>query len=407
MRTLSRHWLSTIIAALLLVKTALTFNCQAEPTPLVSGNNSFAFDLYSHLNGQPGNLFFSPFSISMCLGMTYAGSRDNTETQMRVALHFPDLPNATSPAFATLQQQLDEEKKRDGIQLDIANALWASRGDSFLPAFMKSAADDFQANIKRAGFFTSAESARVEINNWVAGKTHDKIGEILPPGSLDKETKLVLVNAIYFNARWANPFQKINTSPQPFHLSATTQTNAVFIRKTESALYGASGDMQIVEIPYAGKEISMMILLPSQHEEIAGIEKQLSADNLENWANELRPSQVQIELPKFTLESHFKLRETLAGMGMSEAFSPAAANFSGMDGVGNLYISQVFHQAWVEVSEEGTEAAAATAVQMRPRGMRHPQNAVFRADRPFLFLIRDRTSGTVLFMGRVADPTLR
>jgi serpin B len=372
---------------------------------LVSGNNAFAFELYARLSEKPGNLFFSPFSISMCLGMTYAGAHGETETQMRDVLHFSDEPYIIPSSFAKLQQKLDEEKRRDGIQLDIANALWAENGGQFFPGFMKIAKDQYQAEIKRSDFLGDADGARREINDWIASKTHDKIQDILRPGSLDAPTTLVLVNAIYFNAAWALRFLPTSDFPEPFSVSTDTRAKAMCMHKIDTTFYAADDNVQVLDMPYVGEEISMMILLPAKIDGLAQIEKQLSPDVVDGWVRQLAKTKVQITLPKFKMESRYSLTGTLAKMGMSDALKPGKADFSGMDGSRKLYISEAIHQSWVNVSEEGTEAAAATVVTMG-RGASNNHAVEFRADHPFLFLIRDRISGVILFIGRVADPTL-
>ncbi len=302
-----------------------------------------------------------------------------------------------------LQQQVGRRKTRDGIQLDIANALWAEKGGQFFPVFMKIAKDQYQAEIKRADFLGGDDSARREINDWVASKTHDKIQDILKPGSLDATTALVLVNAIYFNAPWALRFLPTSDFSEPFSVSADTRVKAMCMHKADAVFYAADDQVQVLDMPYVGEEISMMIFLPARIDGLAQIEKQLSPAIVDGWVRQLSKSEVQITLPKFKMESRYSLTGTLAKMGMSDAFKPVA-DFSGMDGTRKLYISDAIHQSWVNVSEEGTEAAAATVVAM-PRGASNNHAVEFRADHPFIFLIRDRISGTILFIGRVANPT--
>ncbi len=377
----------------------------AQTSLLVDGNTAFALDLYRVLSDTPGNLFFSPYSISTCLAMTYAGARGDTETQMGRVLHFSEGQKRLRSSFAELQLELHDAEKQKGIQLDIANALWAQQGEPFLPAFLKIAHNDYRANVNQADFKTSADAVTRKINLWVAQKTHDKIQNILPPGSVNDLTRLVLANAIYFKGLWTSPFDKAATSTQPFHLSQKSQANALLMHHFENVKYTEYNDFQAVEMSYTGDVLSMTILLPRQIDAIGQLEKQLRPAFLDRVFAKMRKQKVEIFLPRFKLESGFKLNDTLAKMGMPDAFGPKA-NFSGLDGTRKLYISSVFHKAWAEVTEEGTEAAAATVVEIRAMAiaMRPPPPPVFRADHPFIFLIRDTRSGGLLFAGRLADP---
>jgi serpin B len=391
-----------------LISLGLAAGAQAAQTQsLVEGNTAFALDLYARLGGAPGNLFFSPYSISTCLAMTYAGARGDTETQMSQALHFSKNQKQLHSAFGQLQQQLNDAAKQKGIQLDIANALWAQQGEPFLPAFLKIATDDYQANVKQADFKTGAEAAAREINRWVAKKTRDKIQNILSPDSLNEATRLVLANAIYFKGLWQSPYEKSATSTQPFHLSSKSQADAPLMHHVEEVRYTGNDDFQAVELPYIGDQLSMVILLPRQIDALGQLEKQLSPAFLARLLDHMKLQQVEIFLPRFKLDSGFGLNDILAKMGMPNAFGPRA-DFSGLNGrTQDLLISDVFHKAWVEVTEKGTEAAAATVIGMESASLREsrpPPPPVFRADHPFFFLIRETRSGSLLFVGRLADP---
>jgi serpin B len=382
----------------------------AETKLLVEGNTAFAFDLYARLSSAPGNLFFSPYSISTCLAMTYAGARRDTETQMARVLHFSKGDARLHFSFGELQQQLNEAAKQKGIQLDIANALWAQKGHPFLPAFLKIAKNNYQANVNQADFKTSdasADAVRREINRWVAQKTQDKIQDILSPGDVNKDVKLVLANAIYFKGAWASPFEKAATTTQPFHPSTNSQTDVRLMFQLADCNYTANADFQAVELPYSGDELSMVILLPRQIDALGQMENQLNPAFLARLLAQMKKQNVEIFLPRFKLESRFELNDTLAETGMPDAFNPWKADFSGINGLRqDLYIFGVYHKAWAEVTEEGTEAAAATAVVLGDSVVAKspPPPPVFRADHPFVFLIRDTRSGSVLFIGRLADP---
>ena len=377
----------------------------AQTQPVVQGNTAFALDLYGQFKASPGNLFFSPYSISTALAMTYAGARGNTEKQMAQVLHFDGEQGEISSAFGELQRQLSEASKGQGIELNIANALWAQKGHPFLPAFLDTAGSGYQANVNQVDFTTAAESAREEINRWVAKETKDKIPDILPPGSLDGMTRLVLANAIYFKGTWLKQFEKAKTVTQPFHVSADREVQAPLMTHVDEVGYMEEPDFQAVELPYIGGELAMLVILPRKSDGCGSLESKLSPELLSRSLSLMKKQRVEIFLPRFKLESGFNLNDTLARMGMADAFGNKA-DFSGMDGSRRLCISAVFHKAWGEVNEEGTEAAAATAVGMaltayRPTPQPPP---VFRADHPFIFFIRDTRSGSILFMGRLAQP---
>jgi len=393
------------------VLVGLLFSCSGALAPaaqtVVEGNNAFACDLYARLKHGPGNLFFSPYSISTCLAMTYAGARGETEKQMRRVLHFDQSQDRLHSDLAALQQELSQAHKQKGIELNIANALWTQKGHPFLPAFLSIAKGKYEANISQADFKTAAEAARGKINRWVAQKTKDKIQDILPPGGLGELTRLVLANAIYFKGAWLTTFDKAETSPQPFHLTSSRQTEVPLMHHVGTVEYVENNSFQAVELPYGGNELSMLVLLPRRVNGCGRLEDELSPALLFRSLQQMKPREVELFLPRFKMESNFELNDTLGKMGMTDAFSMGAANFAGIDGAVDLFISDVFHKAWVEVNEEATEAAAATAVVVtesaEPRPP--PPRPVFRADHPFVFCIRHMQSGSLLFLGRLADPT--
>jgi serpin B len=378
----------------------------AQSEALVGGNTAFALNLYSRLKGDAPNVFLSPYSISTCLAMTWGGARGDTAKQMAEVLHFSGDVREVNSSFAELQRQLNEAGKQKGIQLTVANALWAQEGHPFLPPFLNAARGEYQANLAQANFKTSAESARAEINRWVAQKTQDRIKDVLPPGSVDAMTRLVLANAIYFKGTWAMPFHAAATTAQPFHLSGGGQVQVPLMNRVDEIQYMEDSELQAVELPYTGNGLSMVVLLPRRVDGCNDLEARLTPPLLSNAIAQMKRQKVEIFLPKFKLESTFELNTPLAKMGMPDAFS-TKADFSGMDGTMLLYISGVFHKAWVEVNEEGTEAAAATAVVMSKRSVMRPvaPPPVFRADHPFLFFIRDTKSGSILFLGRLSQPS--
>ncbi len=379
---------------------------QAEDLqPLVTGNTAFALDLYSRLKTGEGNLFFSPYSISTCLAMTYAGARGDTEKQMAQVLHFGTNQDQLPVLFGALQKQLNEAQKKQEIQLNVANGLWAQEGHPFLPAFLKIARQQYEAKLNQADFRANADSVGSEINDWVSAKTKGKITNLIPPGMLNAMTRLVLVNAIYFKGHWTTQFKKSNTADAPFSVTGERKVQTPLMNITEDYKYAEPEGLQVLELPYVGKDVSMVVLLPRETDGLKQLEDSLTGPKLDEWLAQLRSQKVHVFLPKFKLTGQFGLANTLASMGMPAPFSPQA-DFSGMDGTHDLYISAVVHKAYVDVNEEGTEAAAATGVVATARAVRRPEPIpVFRADHPFIFLIRDTHSGSVLFLGRMVEPS--
>ena len=372
---------------------------------LVGGNTAFALDLYRQLKARPGNVFFSPYGISTALAMTYAGAYGDTEAQMARVLRFDQDQRQIQSSFGELQRKLREAGKQKGIELSIANALWAQKGHPFLPAFLGTAKEDYQANINQADFKTGADAARGQINRWVAQQTKDKIQDTLAPGSLNELTRLVLANAIYFKGVWAKSYDKAKTASESFHVSTTRQGKVPLMHHFDNVNYMENSDFQAVELPYKSGKLSMVVLLPRQIDGCGKLETKLAPAFLADALGQMKSQKVEILLPRFKLESSFDLDGTLAKMGMPDAFGPKA-DFSGMDGTRSLYISGVFHKAWGEVNEEGTEAAAATAVAVAASAIMKPPPPppVFRADHPFIFFIRDTGSSSLLFLGRLTEP---
>jgi serpin B len=389
---------------LFLAATSVASAQPAATDVVVTANTRFAFDLYARLKTTDGNLFFSPYSISTCLAMTWAGARGDTESQMAGVLHFSTVQTGLHSQFASLQNQLNAVQEKKKVALNIANGLWAQQDHSFLPEFLKIATRDYAAKVEQVDFHTGAESTRKDINDWVSGKTADRIQNLIPPGALDSMTRLVLVNAIYFKGQWATQFKAGNTRPAPFKLAPGRTASAQFMNLTDNFRYAEADGLQLLELPYTGGDLSMVVLLPAETNSFKDFENSLSAEKLDQWLGQARSEKVDVFLPKFKLTQQFALADTLAAMGMTDAFSPSA-DFSGMDGAHDLYISAVIHKAFVEVNEEGTEAAAATGVTVRAMALARPMpEYVFRADHPFVFLIREVHSGSVLFLGRITEP---
>ncbi|MBI5840835.1 MAG: serpin family protein [Chloroflexi bacterium] len=375
---------------------------------LTDGNNAFALDIYHSLRAEDGNLILSPYSISLALAMTYAGARGETESQMADVLHFDMPQNQLHPAFNALDLALEKkpaqaDKKQEPLQLNIANAVWAEQTFPFLQEYLDTIAANYGAGIHLADFINQYESARKEINGWVSDQTKDKINDLLPQGSLNPDTRMVLVNAIYFKADWLNQFDPDSTETGSFHLLDSSQVEVDMMHEDMFNLpYMQGNGYQAVELPYAGETAAMDIIVPDE----GNFEAFDSSFNMETYDQiiaGMQPSSVALGLPKFEFTKDFNLSDKLKDMGMPDAFDRNTADFSGMTGGKDLFISDVIHKAFVAVDEDGTEAAAATAVIMELAGaMMYDINLT--VDRPFIFIIRDTVNGQILFIGRVLNP---
>ena len=374
---------------------------------LADGNAAFAFDLYRTLRGEDGNLFFSPYSISTALAMTYAGAAGDTASQMAAALHFTLPAGRLHPALNAyaLDLQARAEQATDGtpFELSIANSLWGQEGFPFLDAFLDLLAENYGAGMRLVDYQNDAEGARKAINDWVSEETRDRIKDLIPQGAIDAMTRLVLANAIYFKAGWINPFEESATGPEPFHLLDGSTAEIPMMRQTESYGYILGDGYRAIELPYQNGNTSMLIILPDEGE-FRAVEERLSAEMVADLLGRMTYGQVNLGLPKFTYESEFNLNDALIGLGMTDAFDSDRANFSGMDGARDLFISDVLHKAFVAVDEEGTEAAAATAVIMELTSAPMEEPITFTVDRPFVYMVRDQQTGSILFLGRVLNP---
>lgn len=363
---------------------------------LAGANNVFAVEMYRELSGGEDNLFFSPYSVSSALGMTYAGAREKTAKEMKKALNFQMGQSDLHTAFGNLNDQVVSSAQDAGQTLNIANGLCLTGGT------VSREFRDLLSNNYDAEFFTGNLQ---KINGWVSQKTSGKIEKILD--GLDPNSICVLLNAIYFKGIWENQFKKAQTRKAPFRLTPENKFEApLMYRKGKYRLLGKE-TFQAVSIPYRGKNMSMVVLLPKKVDGLANLEQQLTPENLALWLTELdtlSARKIKLLVPRFKLETEYNLVPPCRRLGIHDAFDAGGnADFRGMGWPkGELWISQIKHKAFVEVNEEGTEAAAATAVEMVTRSIR--RYPVFRADHPFVFLIRERTSGSILFMGRVIDP---
>jgi len=372
-------------------------------TAVTAGNNAFAFDLYSVLAKERGrgNLFFSPYSISVALAMTYAGARGETARQMAKTLHFDLAGDKLHPGFAEQMKWFNASGK--SYQLAVANALWGQAGTEFNPDFLKITKKYYDSGFKEVDYIHQTEQSRQTINRWVEARTNNKIVELIKPKVIDALTRLVLTNAIYFKGRWESRFQERETREAPFYPAALETVKVPLMRQFGKFKYAEADNWQLLEAPYKGGEIVMDIILPKPNSDINKLGAALRPETVDAWLAGLSARQVEVFLPKFKVEQDLSLGEYLKGLGMTDAFDENRANFSGISKT-FLYITKVIHKAFVEVNEEGTEAAAATAVIVGIKSVSAKQPPIFKADHPFFFLIRDLRSGSILFMGRMNNP---
>lgn len=378
----------------------------ADIKAAVRGNSAFAVDLYKDLRGQSGNIFYSPFSISEALAMTWAGARGATADQMAKALSFTLDQSKLHPALNAVDLALASrgvgEVGKDGqpFRLNVTNALWGQLGYAFEAPFLDTLALNYGAGMHIADFGAKPEPSRQVINKWVSERTEGRIKELLGDGSITSNTKLVLTNAIYFNASWATPFDVAATKTEAFTKGDGTTAMVPTMHTGQMAGYAKGDGYELVDLDYAGNKLSMTMILPTAGS-IDAFEGALTADGLQNILGGIQSYDVSLSMPKFHIESSFDVGSSLTKLGMVDAFTDAA-DFSGISKQSQLSISAVLHKAFIEVDEAGTEAAAATAVVLGDTAL--PEHAEIHLDHPFLVLIRDKPTGSILFFGRVADP---
>ena len=381
----------------------------ADSTTLASDNAAFAFDAYKQLIATNTNLVFSPASISIALAMTYAGAAGTTASEMAKALHFSLPPAQLHPAFNALDQTLVSRGQgklgADGgpMRLHIVNAIWAEQTYTFKLAFLDTLAANYGAGMNLLDFINAPDPSRLTINAWVAEQTENKIQDLLPAGSIDSSTRLVLTNAVYFNAAWNVPFDPNDTQNGSFTLLDNSSATVQFMNATLPSMPATQGtNFVAASLPYADNNLSLLMVLPDAGK-FSQVESSLDASTLATLAAGLTSQKVRLALPRFKLNTGTSMGKLLQTLGMTSAFSPGAADFSGMDGTRSLYISEVIHKAFIDVAEKGTEAAAATGVVMS--GSAAPSGLLVNANRPFLYFLRDQPTGAILFMGRVLDPS--
>ena len=377
----------------------------SEATPekvsaVVNANNEFAFDLYSkYKDEKEGNIFFSPYSISTAMAMTYEGARGQTAKEIQSVFHFPE-ESIRRPGFARLYNEINKKDKE--YQLSTANALWAQEDYKFLDEYFSTIKRYYDGDVTNLDFKRETEKSRIIINNWVGDQTKNKIKDLIPRGSITYDTRLVLTNAIYFKGDWVLQFDKKKTREADFKVSPEKTVKVQMMSLTGDKAkfnYAETEQLQILEMPYEGDELSMLVILP--RENLESIEDSINKEKLDELKGMLHEREVNVYMPKFKFETKYFMKEDLKEMGMPTAFS-MDADLSGMTGNMDLFIDKVIHQAFVEVNEEGTEAAAATAVIGTLNGIE--KSNIFRADHPFMFIIQQKATGNILFMGRVVDP---
>jgi len=390
----------------------------APPAPgelggLARSSNALAFDLYAKARVQSGNLALSPISISTALTMTWAGARGDTAAQMKKVLHAEGEPGQAMDVAGKLLASFGGEGSK--VTLRVANRLFGEKTYAFEQAYLDRTKAAFGAPLEGLDFKHAFEPSRTHINDWVAKQTQDRIKNLIPTGGLSGETRLVLTNAIYFLGDWMTPFKQESTRPAPFHATATATSDVPTMNQVANFRFAATDGVKLLEMPYEGGEVAMTFVLPDAVAGLDAVEKRLSPEVLDRWVRAMQPEKVLVALPKFEINpaSSLALGDLLKSLGMPLAFDPDKADFTAIANppkpADRLYISQVFHKAFVKLDEKGTEAAAATAVVMARAGSAAPSKppAELRADHPFLFVLRHVSSGAILFMGRVNDPSAK
>ncbi|HYB41884.1 MAG TPA: serpin family protein [Candidatus Methylomirabilis sp.] len=406
------RWLAVVVAGAVLLVGGIGMAASGKPAgpdeaALVKGNDQFAADLYGVLRGRDGNVFFSPYSISNALAMTYAGARGSTATQMAAALRLPMGGDRLHRAFAGVNGEVNDSGAKGGSELLVANALWTQAGLATVPTFQATVKTLYGAALTPLDFRRAPEASRGTINAWVEQQTRDHIKDLVPEGAITPDTRVVLTNAIYFKGTWKYAFPATATRSDAFTVSSgKTVRDVPLMRQRRTLAYLDGGSFQALALPYGAGEQSMIVFLPRKAGGLPEFEKMLTAARLTDWLAQLSPCDVDVTLPRFKVTAEFQLRNALTALGMPLAFSPGGADFSGMATGEPLALSAVIHKAYVDVNEKGTEAAAATATTVATTSLRpaEPEPVQFRADHPFFFVIRDNGTGSLLFAGRLVEP---
>lgn len=411
-------WLVAVLALLTVAAgaaAAMTAAPAASPEvkQVAAGANAFGWKLLPELSKEaPGNLFFSPFSIHVAFAMPFAGAAAATRAEMAAAFGYPAAASGLPPVYGEFLRSFPGfggTPAATEFEFALANGLWGQKKYPFAKAYLDLVQSTFATELRRVDFGAAAEAIRSEINTWVEKLTRDKIKDLIPPDVLDSLTRLVLVNAVYFKGKWEAQFPKESTTDAPFFADGKTETKVPTMRQTGRFGYAEPEGCQVLRLPYRGGTLAMFVFLPRERAGIARLQAALATKPLAEWITGLDSTEVRVSLPRFKMESGFSLAAALGGLGVKQAFSEADANFTPMldpvEGKAEpgLFISAAFHKAFVAVDEEGTEAAAATAVVMQTKSMKAPPVA-FTADHPFLFCIVHEPTATALFLGRVTSP---
>ncbi|MGA1819644.1 MAG: serpin family protein [Thermoplasmatota archaeon] len=368
---------------------------------ITEANNRFGIDIYKEVWQEDQNTFISPWSIFTALSMTYEGARGVTAEEMESVLHLPENETERRSSFARVHNEINDMD--DACEIKTANAIWPQYDFPFLQEYIDIIETYYASKVENLDFVGDPEGSREIINDWVEEQTNDRIKDLLPQGSIDPLTRMVLTNAIYFKGDWLSQFDPADTRDRTFYVNGDQGSNVpmmTFDGEVELNYY-EDDDLKALELPYSGEELSMLLLLPKENDGLGDLIGGLSVDLLDDVRDGLSEEKVSVYLPKFKLETEYDLIQPLTELGMPHAFNDA--DFSGMDGKKDLFVSGVFHKAFVEVNEEGTEAAAATAVVISLSSVQ-PERLYFNADHPFLFLIQQKETGNILFMGSLSDP---
>jgi len=393
---MANHLIRTALATCIILGPSAAF-AQSPATPLVASGNRFGAELLAAVDAPNTNRFLSPFSVRTALAMTSLGADGKTLDQMNTTLGFADRDQVG--AFGRMGGSLVAQHAGTDSTLSMANRIWIDRRFPILDTFKSACRQDFGAQAESADFASSPDRERAVINQWVSDQTKGKIDELFQPGTIDSMTRMVLANAIYFKANWKHPFSADVTTDGKFRQADGTTASARLMQQESRFAYGEDADFQVLEMPYSDEKLSMVVLLPKDSSSMPPLREWLSdASKLES----LEPRQVAVTLPKFTIRTQLDLSGPLKKLGMTDAFNAVAADFGRMSASGQVFISAVVHEAFIEVDETGTEAAAATGVAMALKMAPKDPPVAFQADRPFWFFIRDTQSGTVLFVGRLS-----
>ena len=399
----------------LLIASLASF--QSDPTPedkhhvsgvelsaVVDGHNRFAWEAYARLREKPGNIGFSPFSLASALAMVHAGRGARRPSRSARCCTFPPTVRPPTGLSACYTVGCRVTPRCEGSSSRSANSLWAGKSLGVLPEYLATIQEQYQSTVNEADFEADPESARRAINAWVKTQTDGKIPEFFKPGAIDEATQLVLANALTFQGTWAAAFKKERTQPGTFRVSSTRQIQAPFMQQTGKFRLAATAFGQTLELPYTGHDVALVLLLPRQPDGLAELERHLTGPSLSEWLRQLKPETVTVSLPRFTVTAELHLEDLLAQLGMPLAFRHLGADFSGLCSTDEpLALSSVAQQVRITVDETGTEAVAVTGIRFS-RGLGNPATREFKADRPFIFFIRDLRNGSILFLGRLTDP---